>query len=142
MRVSPVLVDGPATHGHLALMSRPFIFPYLAQLAANMSGRRMIAVSYLIVAAGLIALMILTVDPAYEAAHRWVEAALWACLAFFAFEWLARLVRAIRAPRGWTYAVSGGGLVAATAAMPGPVPLAPAAPLRPGGLLGGFRLPQ
>ena len=90
-------------------MSRPFIFPYLAQFAANMSGRRMTAVSYLLVAAGLIALVILTVDPAYEAAHRWVEAALWACLVFFAFEWLARLVHAIRARRGLAYALSGGG---------------------------------
>jgi voltage-gated potassium channel len=67
-------------------MSRPFLFPTLAQLAANMTGRRMTAVSYAVVATGLLALVILTVDPAYEAAHHWVEAALWACLAFFAFE--------------------------------------------------------
>jgi len=51
--------------------------------------------------AGLIGLVVLTVDPAYEAAHRWVEAALWACLAFFSrSKWLARLFRAFRARRG------------------------------------------
>jgi voltage-gated potassium channel len=140
MRVFPALVDGPAPHGHFALMSRPFIFPYLAQLAANMSGRRMTAVSYLVVAAGLIALVILTVDPAYEAAHRWVEAALWACLAFFAFEWLARLVHAIRARRGLAYALSGGGLVDAGAAIAVPIAIACGADVRSAWLLGVFWL--
>jgi voltage-gated potassium channel len=140
MRVFSALVDGLAPHGHLALMSRPFIFPYLAHLAANMSGRRMTAVSYLIVAAGLIALMILTVDPAYEAAHRWVEAALWACLAFFAFEWLARLVHAARAQRGLAYALSGGGLVDAGAAIAVPIAIACGADVRSAWLLGVFWL--
>src|SRR3954466_15655665 len=111
------VVDAPASRGHLARMSRPFIFPYLAQFAANMSGRRLTPGSHLLVAAGLIALVILTVDPAYEAAHRWVEAALWACLAFFALEWLARLVHAFRAQRGLAYILSGGGLVDALAAV-------------------------
>jgi len=121
-------------------MSRPFIFPYLAQLAANMSGRRMTAVSYLVVATGLAALMILTVDPAYEAAHHWVEAALWACLAFFAFEWLARLVRAVRAQRGSAYALSGGGLVDALAAIAVPIAIACGADARSAWLLGVFWL--
>jgi voltage-gated potassium channel len=134
------LVDGPPPPGHFAPMSRQFIFPYLAQLAANMSGRRMTAVSYLIVAAGLVALVILTVDPAYEAAHRWVEAALWACLAFFAFEWLARLVRAVRAQRGLAYALSGGGLVDALAAIAAPIAIACGADSRSAWLLGVFWL--
>jgi voltage-gated potassium channel len=121
-------------------MSRPFIFPYLAQLAAIGAGRRMTVASYVVVAIGLIALLVLTVDPAYEAAHRWVEAALWACLAFFAFEWLARLVRAIRARRGWSYAVSGGGLVDAIAAVAVPIAIACGADLRSAWLLGVFWL--
>jgi voltage-gated potassium channel len=105
-----------------------------------MSGRRMTAVSYLIVAAGLAALMILTVDPAYEAAHHWVEAALWACLAFFAFEWLARLIRAIRAQRGLAYSLSGGGLVDALAAIAVPIAIACGADARSAWLLGVFWL--
>ncbi len=32
-----------------------------------------------------------TVDPAYEAAHHWVDAVLWMCLVYFVFEWLVRL---------------------------------------------------
>ena len=105
-----------------------------------MSGRRVTAVSYAVVAAGLFALVILTVDPAYEAAHRWVEAALWACLAFFAFEWLARLVHAIRARRGLAYAVSGGGLVDAGAAIAVPAAIACGADVRSAWLLGVFWL--
>src|SRR6267142_5597770 len=121
-------------------MSRPFIFPYLAQFAAAVAGRRMTVVSYVVVAAGLLALVILTVDPAYEAAHRWVEAALWACLAFFALEWLARLVHAIRAHQGLAYAVSGGGLADAGAAIAVPGAIACGADVRSAWLLGVFWL--
>jgi voltage-gated potassium channel len=119
-------------------MSRPFIFPYLAQLAAVAAGRRMTAASYGFVAAGLLALVILTVDPAYEAAHHWVEAALWVCLAFFTVEWMARLIRAIRAQRGWAYALSGGGLADAAAAIAVPIAIACGADLRSAWLLGVF----
>ncbi|MEA2942274.1 MAG: voltage-gated potassium channel, partial [Bradyrhizobium sp.] len=121
-------------------MSKPLHFPYLAQFAATMTGRRMGMVSYLIVAAGLLALVILTVDPGYEAAHRWVEAALWACLAFFAFEWLARLVHAIHAEHGLAYAVSGVGLVDAAAALAVPVAIVCGADVRSAWLLGVFWL--
>ncbi len=121
-------------------MARPLIFPYLAQLAAAAAGRRMAVASYLIVAAGLVALVILTVDPAYEAAHRWVEAALWACLAFFACEWLARLAQAIRVQRGWAYVLSGRGLVDATAAVAVPIAIACGADVRSAWLLGVFWL--
>ena len=105
-----------------------------------MSGRRMTAVSYFIVAAGLLALLILTIQPAYEAADHWLEAALWACLAFFAFEWLARLVQAIRARRGLAYAVSGGGLVDGLAALAVPIAIAGGADVRSAWLLGVFWL--
>src|SRR3954453_16063576 len=105
-------------------MSRPFYFPYLAQFVAVTAGRRMVLVAHAIVAAGLLGLVILTVDPAYEAAHHWAEAALWACLAFFAFEWLAHLIHAIRARRGLAYALSGRGLIDAAAAIPVPVAIA------------------
>jgi voltage-gated potassium channel len=121
-------------------MARPFIFPHLAQLAALAAGRRIAAASYVIVAAGLLALVILSVDPAYEAAHRWVEAALWTCLSFFAVEWLARLVRAIRARRGLTYSLSGGGLVDAIAALAVPIAIACGAEPRSAWLLGVFWL--
>jgi voltage-gated potassium channel len=67
-------------------------------------------------------MILLTVDPAYEAAHHWVDALLWACLAFFVFEWVVRLRRGVLAHRGWSYALSGRGLVDAAGAIA--VPLA------------------
>jgi voltage-gated potassium channel len=121
-------------------MSRSFVFPYLAQFVAATAGRRMTVASYVIVAIGLIGLLILTVDPAYEMAHRWVEAALWACLAFFAFEWLSRLVHAARARHGLAYIVSGRGLVDAVAALAVPIALACGADVRSAWLLGVFWL--
>ena len=119
-------------------MSRPSILPYLEQLIAG--GRRMAVASWAVVAIGLFALLILTVDPAYEAAHHWVEALLWACLAWFAFEWLARLVRAIRAGRGAAYAFSAGGLVDAAAALAPPVAMLCGSDVRSAWLLGVFWL--
>src|SRR3982750_1318146 len=107
-------LTGSRRAGRLSHMSRPSILPYLEQLVAG--GRRMAVASWAVVGIGLFGLLILTVDPAYEAAHRWVEALLWACLAWFVFEWLARLVRAIRAGRGGAYALSAGGVVDAMAA--------------------------
>jgi voltage-gated potassium channel len=121
-------------------MSRPLYFPYLAQFVAATAGHRMTLVGYATVAAGVLGLVILTVDPAYEAAHHWVEAALWACLAFFAFEWLARLAHAIRARRGLAYAVSGRGLVDAAACVAVPVAIACGADIRSAWLLGVFWL--
>jgi voltage-gated potassium channel len=135
-----VLVDGSLPRGHPAPMSRPLIFPTLAHFAAAMSGRRMTMASYFIVAAGLIALLILTIDPADEAADHWVEAALWACLAFFGFEWLARLIHAVRARRGLAYAISGAGLVDGLAALAVPIAVASGADVRSAWLLGVFWL--
>src|SRR6267378_8016379 len=75
------------------------------------SGRNMTRPAYIAVAVGTMVMILLTVDPAYEAAHHWVDAVLWACLSFFVFEWVVRLRHAVLAQRGWTYALSGRGLV-------------------------------
>ena len=55
--------------------------------------------AYVAVAVGVMVMVLLTVDPAYEAAHHSVDAVLWACLAFFVFEWAVRLRHAIHAQR-------------------------------------------
>src|SRR5205085_6193982 len=102
-------LTAPRRAGRLSHMSRPSLLPYLEQLVAG--GRRMAVASWAVVAIGLFGLLVLTVDPAYEAAHHWVEVLLWACLAWFAFEWVTRLARAIRTRRGPAYAFSSGGLV-------------------------------
>jgi voltage-gated potassium channel len=100
----------------------------------------MAVASWTVVAIGLFGLLVLTVDPAYEAAHHWVEALLWACLAWFAFEWLARLVRAVQVRRGAAYAFSAGGLVDAAAALAPPVAMLSGADVRSAWLFGVFWL--
>jgi len=76
--------------------------------------------AYVAVTVGVAMMVLLTVDPAYEAAHRWVDAVLWACQAFFVFEWGVRLRHALRSQRGLSYSLSFRGLVdlAAAAAIP------------------------
>ena len=92
-------------------MSKSLVFPALTRLAAATAGRNMTPAAYVAVAAGVIMMLLLTVAPAYEAAHHWVDAVLWACLAFFVFEWVVRLrnaqhceapmeLRGVR-PRSW-----------------------------------------
>jgi voltage-gated potassium channel len=98
-------------------MTKPF-----EQFVAATTGRNLTKAAYLAISTGVAMMVLLTVNPAYEAAHYWVDALLWACLAFFVFEWVVRLRHAFRTPRGWTYATSGRGLIDAAAAIA--VPLA------------------
>jgi voltage-gated potassium channel len=115
--IRPFLVDGLRL-----LMSKPRIFPALQLFVVATTGRNMTRAAYIAVTSGVIMMVLLTVDPAYEAAHHWVDAVLWACLAFFVFEWAVRLRHAVAVQRGWAYAVSVRGLVDAFAAAA--VPLA------------------
>jgi voltage-gated potassium channel len=103
-------------------MPKPRVFPALELFVTATAGRNMTSPAYLAVSAGVVMMILLTVDPAYEAAHHWVDAVLWACLAFFIFEWLVRLRHAVLAQRGLTYVLSGRGLVDTVAAVG--VPLA------------------
>ena len=105
-------------------MSKPLVFTALAEFMAATAGRNMTKAAYLAVAAGVAMMVLATVDPAYEAAHHWVDAVLWACLAFFVFEWIVRLRHAFLSQRGLAYALSGRGLVDATAATAVPVAIA------------------
>jgi len=104
-------------------MSKPRAFPALAQFAASTAGRNMTKAAYAAVLTGVVMMLLLTVDPAYEAAHRWVDIGLWACLAFFAFEWVVRLRYAVLTQRGWNYVLSGRGLVDTGAALAIPLAL-------------------
>jgi voltage-gated potassium channel len=104
-------------------MPKSFPFPSLVQVVAATAGRNMTKTGYVAVAAGVGMMVLLTVDPAYEAAHRWVDAVLWACLAFFVFEWVVRLRRAFLAHKLWTYVSSGRGLLDAISALAIPLAL-------------------
>jgi voltage-gated potassium channel len=121
-------------------MSKPLVFPGLAQFVAATAGRNMTKAAHVAVAAGVLMMVMVTVDPAYEAAHRWVDALLWGCLAFFVFEWVVRLRHAFQMQRGWAYAVSGRGLVDAIGAAAVPLALALGANPKTAWLLGVFWL--
>src|SRR5258706_12536132 len=118
-------------------MTMPLVNPALAQFVTATAGRNMTRPAYVAVAVGVVMMVLLTVDPAYEATHHWVDAVLWACLAFFVFEWVVRLRQAFLAERGWSYATSGRGVVDAVGAVAVPAAMMfgvnPKTPWRRGG---------
>jgi voltage-gated potassium channel len=104
-------------------MSKPPV-PAFAQFLVATTARGMTRVARIVVAIGLIMMLVVTVDPAYEAAQRWVDTILWGCVAFFIFEWIVRLQHAIRNQRTLGYAISFRGLVDTTAAVAVPLAIA------------------
>jgi voltage-gated potassium channel len=119
-------------------MSKPLVSPALAQFVTATAGRNMTRPAYVAVAAGVVMMVLLTVDPAYEAAHHWVDAVLWACLAFFVFEWVVRLRHAFLTQREWSYLISGRGLVDAVGAAGVPLAIILGANPKTAWLLGVF----
>lgn len=103
-------------------MCKP-MFPALAQFVAATAGRNMTKAAYVAVTVGVLSMVLLTVDPAYETAHRWVDILLWACLIYFVFEWLVRLRHMARQGRLVLYVSSSAGLVDALGALAVPVAL-------------------
>jgi voltage-gated potassium channel len=104
-------------------MPKRHVLPGFAQFAAATAGRNMTRAAAVAVATGIAMMVVLTVVPAYEAAHHWVDAVLWACLVYFVFEWGVRLRHAVLSQRGWTYALSFRGLVDAAAGLAVPFAL-------------------
>jgi len=119
-------------------MSKPPAFPALAEFVAATTGRDMTKAAYVIVGCGIGMIVLLTVDPAYEAAHHYVDALLWLCLGFFLFEWSVRLRHAIAAGCGRAYALSGRGIVDVAAALAVPLAMILGANHRSAWLLGMF----
>src|SRR6201995_1370476 len=115
--------------------SRPALPPLLARFVAATAGRNMTRPAYLVVLIGVATMILLTVNPAYEAAHHWVDAILWACLAFFAFEWLVRIRDAVMSPRGPAYMTSFRGVVDGAAVLAVPAAMLLGAPAKTAWLL-------
>jgi voltage-gated potassium channel len=132
----PAVVDGLLGGGHFAGIDRASARNYqvsapimdrlsnskrqslevMAQFTAATAARNMTKAAYAAVTMGITAMVLLTVAPAYEAAHRWLEAVLWACWGYFLLEWAVRLRHAAHLQRFRAYAASGRGLVDAAAA--------------------------
>src|SRR5690349_24912528 len=104
-------------------MAKPQHFPALAAFLAATAGRDMTRAAYAAVALGMSAVVLLTIDAAYEAARRGIIALLWGCLAFFVFEWAVRVHHAARMHRPAAYLLSGRGLLDAASAIMVPIAL-------------------
>jgi voltage-gated potassium channel len=117
-------------------MSKRLVLSALAQFAAKTAGRNMTEAAYVAVTVGVGMMVLLTVAPAYEAAHHWIGWALWACLAYFVFEWLVRLRHMAGQGRLRLYARSSSGIVDAIGALAVPVALLAGVEPRTAWLLG------
>jgi voltage-gated potassium channel len=97
--------------------------PALDQLVTATAGRNMTTAARLAVTCGVVAMVLLTVDPAYQALHYPIDAVLWVCLVFFIFEWVIRLRYAARTDQRPIYILSFRGIVDAVSALAVPVAL-------------------
>ena len=104
-------------------MSKRLVLSALTQFTAKTAGRNMTKAAYVAVAAGVAAMVVLTVPPAYEVAHHWVEAVLLTCLVYFVFEWLVRLRHMGQQGRLGLYVTSSSGVVDAIGALAVPAAL-------------------
>jgi voltage-gated potassium channel len=103
-------------------MSQQPVPSALTQFLTATAGRNMTKAAYTAVVIGVATMVTLTVNPAYEAAHHWVDAVLWACLAFFAFEWVVRIRASVRTGR--SYLSTGRGLLDTAGVIGVPIALA------------------
>jgi voltage-gated potassium channel len=104
-------------------MSNSSAFTVLERFVTATTGRNMTKAAYVAVTCGVAMMVLLTVEPAYAAAHECVDALLWGCLAFFVLEWAIRLRHAFSAGRQWAYISSFRGLVDTASALAVPVTL-------------------
>jgi len=105
-------------------MTKPLQSPALAAFVGATTGRNMTNAAYIAVALGIGAMVLSTMDAAHGAAHRWIVALLWGCLAFFVVEWGVRVQQAARKRRAAAYLLSGRGLLDTASAMAVPAALA------------------
>jgi voltage-gated potassium channel len=104
-------------------MSNSSAFTVLERFVTATTGRNMTKAAYVAVTCGVAMMVLLTVEPAYAAAHEYVDALLWGCLAFFVLEWAIRLRHAFSVGRQWAYISSFRGFVDAASALAVPVTL-------------------
>jgi voltage-gated potassium channel len=91
-------------------------------------------------ALGVIALLIVTIEPVYVLGRVWIELALWSCVAFFIWEWAIRL-NYVRGKGGTLrYLLSAGGLIDTASALAIPLALACGVTLRSAWLFGAIWL--
>jgi voltage-gated potassium channel len=121
-------------------MSEPPQSSAFAQFVTATAGRNMTKAAYVAVVAGVVLMLLLSVDSAYSALYGWLDALLFACLVFFIFEWVVRLRQAIRTQRVAGYLLSIRGFVDGAGAIAIPLALVFGATPKTAWLLGVFWL--
>jgi voltage-gated potassium channel len=121
-------------------MSNPLETSALAQFVTATAGRNMTKAAYVAVATGVVLMTVLSIEPAYDAMHSWVDVLLFACLLFFIFEWVVRLRQAVLGHRVLAYLLSMRGMVDAAGAIAVPAALAAGTDPKTAWLLGVFWL--
>src|ERR1700753_3373698 len=119
-------------------MSKSSTFPAFDQFVTVTTGRNMTTPARVAVVAGMAAMVLLTVDPAYQALHYLIDAVLWTCLVFFVFEWVIRLRHSASTYRRASYILSFRGIVGAASSLAVPIALAAGVNTRTAWLLGMF----
>ncbi|CCE11514.1 conserved membrane hypothetical protein [Bradyrhizobium sp. STM 3843] len=105
-------------------MSKPLLFPNLASFLTATAGRQTTRADYAAVVIGTGAMVLLTVDAAYDAAAGAICGVLWACLAFFVLQWGVRVHWAQQARYTLSYLCSEGGVLDTASALGVPFALA------------------
>src|ERR1700683_1654820 len=119
-------------------MSKAPFSARLEKFVTATTGRNMTKAAYVAVTCGVAMMVLLTVEPAYSTLHAGVDALLWACLAYFVFEWVIRLRHAARTGHRSAYLFSFRGIVDAVSALAVPVALATGSNPKSAWLLGMF----
>jgi voltage-gated potassium channel len=104
-------------------MSEPPYSSVFAQFVTATAGRNMTKAAYVAVVAGVVLMVLLSIDSAYSALYGWLDALLFACLVFFIFEWVVRLRQAVRTQRVAGYLLSIRGFVDGAGALAIPLAL-------------------
>jgi voltage-gated potassium channel len=104
-------------------MSEPPASSAFAQFVTATAGRNMTKAAYVAVVAGVVLMLLLSIDSAYDALRGWLDALLFACLVFFIFEWVVRLRQAVRTQRVAGYLLSIRGFVDGAGAIAIPLAL-------------------
>jgi voltage-gated potassium channel len=105
-------------------MSKSPFSTRLEKFVTATTGRNMTKAAYVAVTCGVAMMVLLTVEPAYSTLHAGIDALLWACLAYFVFEWVIRLRHAARTGHRSAYLFSFRGVVDAASALAVPIALA------------------
>lgn len=80
-------------------------------------------ITHVALAVGMVALLILTVEPMYTHWGLWIELVLWLCLAVFVWEWLLRLYYSQSRHGVMWYLASAGGIIDTASALAVPIAL-------------------